>query len=106
MDPNAERIAQLNQILAQNPSDAFARYALAMAYLSDGRDENALGEFTLLIEHAPDYVPAYQMSAQTFVRLGRNEEARERIRHGIAAANRTRNQHAAAEMEALGEELA
>jgi hypothetical protein len=46
------------------------------------------------------------MSAQTLVTLGRTESALERLHAGIAAANRTANQHALAEMEAMREELA
>jgi hypothetical protein len=45
------------------------------------------------------------MSAQTLVKQGRTEEALERLHSGIAAANRTGNQHALAEMEALREDL-
>ncbi len=67
--------------------------------------ETALTEFAALISHQPDYVPAYQMSAQTLVKLGRSEEALDRLHQGIAAANRTHNQHALAEMETLREEI-
>jgi predicted Zn-dependent protease len=105
MEQASERITLLTQILEQNPTDAFARYGLAMAYLSDGHTDSALDEFSVLIHLNPDYVPAYQMSAQTLVKLGRSEEALDRLHHGIAAANRTHNQHALAEMEALREEL-
>jgi hypothetical protein len=45
------------------------------------------------------------MSAQTLMKLGRNEAALERLHAGVAAANRTGNQHALAEMEAMREEL-
>ena len=65
----------------------------------------ALTEFTTLIQHNPDYVPAYQMSAQTLARLGRTDEALDRLHNGIATANRTGNQHAVAEMEALRNDL-
>src|SRR4029453_10312858 len=44
-----DRIALLTQVLEQNPSDAFARYGLAMAHLSDGRTDAALTEFDTLI---------------------------------------------------------
>ena len=37
------------------------------------------------------------MSAQTLAKLGRTEEALDRLHAGIAAANRTGNQHALAE---------
>lgn len=100
-----DRIAILTQVLEQNPTDAFARYGLAMAHLSEGNLDHALTEFTTLIAHHPDYVPGYQMSAQTLAKQGRIEEALERLHHGIAAANRTGNQHALAEMEALREDL-
>ena len=100
-----DRIALLTQVLEQNPKDAFARYGLAMAHLSDGDVESALIEFANLIQHNPDYVPAYQMSAQTMAKQGRTEEALARLHSGIAAANRTGNQHALAEMEALREDL-
>lgn len=100
-----DRIALLNQVLEQNPADAFARYGLAMAHLSDGNIDAALSEFNTLTQHNPDYVPGYQMAAQTLAKQGRTEEALERLHTGIAAANRTGNQHALAEMEALREDL-
>lgn len=100
-----DRIALLTQVLEQNPADAFARYGLAMAHVSEGRTDQALAEFDTLIQHNPDYVPAYQMSAQTLAKLGRNEEAIARLHAGIEAAQRTRNSHAASEMQALLDEL-
>src|ERR1700734_2579415 len=99
-----DKLAALNEILQLDPANAFARYGLAMEHVAQGNPEAALTEFSNLIGHNPDYVPAYQMSAQTLVTLGRTEEALERLHNGIAAANRTGNQHALAEMEAMREE--
>jgi tetratricopeptide (TPR) repeat protein len=76
-----------------------------MEYISQGNTDKGLEEFTTLIELNPDYVPAYQMSAQALVKLTRTDEALARLHKGIAAANRTGNQHALAEMEGLREEL-
>ena len=101
-----DRIALLNQVLEQNPSDAFARYGLAMAHLSEGRTDAALAEFDILIEHNPEYVPAYQMSAQTLAKLGRSSEAVDRLRRGIKTAIRHSNAHAASEMQAMLDDLA
>lgn len=101
-----DKLAALNEILHLDPANAFARYGLAMEQVSRGNPEAALTEFATCIEHNPDYVPSYQMSAQTLVTLGRTEEALERLHQGIAAANCTGNQHALAEMEAMREELA
>lgn len=100
-----DKLALLNEILAQNPSDNFARYGLAMEYIAQNRTEEGLAEFDKLIVASPDYVPAYQMSAQTLAKLNRNDEALARLHTGIAAANRTGNQHALAEMDALRDEL-
>ena len=101
-----DKIASLTEILTADPTNAFARYGLAMEHLSQSNPDAALAEFSTLIQHNPDYVPAYQMSAQTLAKLNRTPEALERLHTGIAAANRTGNQHALAEMEALREELA
>ena len=100
-----DKIAALTEILTADPTNAFARYGLAMEHISQGRADTALAEFTTLIQHNPDYVPAYQMSAQTLAKLGRTEEAIDRLHQGIASANRTSNQHALAEMEALRNDL-
>jgi predicted Zn-dependent protease len=100
-----DRIAMLSEILAANPGDAFARYGLAMALMSEGQAERALTEFSTILEHTPDYVPAYQMSAQQLIKLGRIEEARERIKAGLVACERTGNAHAASEMGAMLDEL-
>ena len=88
-----------------NPSDSFARYGLAMELVAQGRVPEGLAEFDTILERDPDYVPAYQMSAQTLAGNGSPELAIARLHQGIAAANRTGNQHALAEMEALREEL-
>jgi len=101
-----DKLAALNEILQLDPANAFARYGLAMEHLSHGNTEAALTDFATLIEHNPDYVPAYQMSAQTLAKLGRTEEALGRLEAGIAAANCTGNQHALAEMQALRDDLA
>ena len=100
-----DKIAMLTEILKQNPTDAFARYGLAMAYSSEGKQEAALSEFATTLQHTPDYVPAYQMSAQELLKAGRTEEARERLTAGLAAAARTGNAHAASEMQAMLDDL-
>lgn len=100
-----DKIAMLTEILQQNPTDAFARYGLAMAYAAEGKIEDALREFAKTTEYNPDYVPAYQMSAQTLVKVGKFDEARERLRAGLAACERTGNAHAAKEMRLMMEEL-
>jgi predicted Zn-dependent protease len=100
-----DKIAALSEILTADPTNAFARYGLAMEHNTQGNTDLALTEFTALIHHNPDYVPAYQMSAQTLAKLGRTEEARARLHEGITAAQRTKNAHAAGEMQTLLDDL-
>ncbi len=100
-----DKIALLTEILRQNPADSFARYGLAMEHLGQGDTDAALGEFDTTTQHNPDYVPAYQMSGQTLAKLHRPDDAKQRLRDGLAAAQRTGNHHAASEMQALLDEL-
>jgi tetratricopeptide (TPR) repeat protein len=103
--PDESRAAALKEILAANPDDAFARYALAMDYSGFGDTEAALAEFNRLLASHPDYTNAYLMAAQTLARADRNDEARAMLTQGIESARRTRNQHALSEMQGLLDEL-
>lgn len=100
-----DKIAMLGEILAQNPQDAFARYGLAMEHANLGNTEAALGEFNTLLAAHPDYTAGYFMAAQTLAKVARTDEAKARLKQGIAAARRTGNQHALSEMEALLDDL-
>lgn len=95
----------LNEILAQNPADAFARYGLAMEYAGRGDTEASLAEFGRLLNHHPDYTAGYFMAAQTLAKANRNGEAKARLTEGISSARRTGNQHAQSEMQAMLDEL-
>ena len=99
------KLAMLQEILAQNPTDSFARYGLAMEYSGSGQTEQALGEFDQLAKDHPDYVPGYFMAAQTLARVGRTDDAKKRLQVGIAAAERTGNAHAQGEMQEMLDEL-
>ena len=104
MDSSA-KIAALSEILQADPTNAFARYGLAMEHTTQGNTDLALTEFTTLIQHNPDYVPAYQMSAQTLAKLGRTGEAITRLKKGLTAAQSINNAHAANEMQTLLDDL-
>jgi predicted Zn-dependent protease len=101
-----DRIAALNEILTENPKDAFARYGLAMEYSKQGDFDRALAEFSILLEKNPDYTAGYFMAAQTLTRADRAPDAKKMLQDGIAAARRTGNLHAQSEMEAMLADLA
>lgn len=96
-----DRIAILTDILSQNPTDAFARYGLAMEYSNQGQIERALQEFSALLSAHPDYTAGYFMAAQTLAKADRVDEAKKMLGDGIISAKRTGNGHAQSEMEGM-----
>lgn len=96
-----DRIALLQDILSQNPNDAFARYGLALEYSNQGNVDHAMEEFRKLLATHPDYTAGYFMAAQALARADRTDEARKLLADGIASAKRTANAHAQSEMEAM-----
>lgn len=100
-EQNKTRRQKLEQFLAQNPNDAFSRYGMALECLREGDIPAAEAHFKTLLEANPDYVPGYQMYAQTLAQYNRAEEAKALLNRGIAEAGQQGNQHARSEMEAL-----
>ncbi len=100
-EQNKTRRQKLEQFLVQNPNDAFSRYGIALECLREGDIPAAETHFKTLLESNPDYVPGYQMYAQTLAQHNRAEEAKALLHKGIAAASRQGNQHARSEMEGL-----
>jgi predicted Zn-dependent protease len=96
-----DRVEMLKQFLAQNPTDSFARYGLALEYSKAGEVETAMSEFRAIIASNPDYVPAYQMAGQMLSEHDRPDEAREWLTNGIAAARRSGNGKAESEMQGM-----
>jgi tetratricopeptide (TPR) repeat protein len=101
MSPNAKsRREVLEQFVAAKPSDAFARYGLALECAKLGDDEAAISHFRSLLETNAEYVAGYFQFAQLLGRLGRLNEARKLLSDGIVVAQRTGDLHARDEMQA------
>ena len=96
----------MEAFLAQHPNDAFTRYGVALECLRENDLAGAEAHFQALLQANPDYVPGYQMYAQTLAEHNRGEEAKALLNHGIDAATRQGNQHARSEMEGLLAQLA
>jgi tetratricopeptide (TPR) repeat protein len=95
------RLEMLKNLVAQNPSDSFARYGLAMAYAGAGDHAQAAEEYRKLIETNPKYVAAYYHGGQALEKLGKTEEAREIYRRGIEISTQTGDLHTRSELEAV-----
>jgi predicted Zn-dependent protease len=99
------RRQKLEELLVKNPNDAFTLYGIALECANGGDFASAESHFRALLLSNPDYVPGYQMYAQTLTRNARSEEAKGILAQGIQAAIRVGNQHARSEMEGLLTEL-
>ena len=99
------RLDLLKSLVAQNPSDSFARYGLAMECARAGNLEEAVQEYRSLLAINPDYAAAYYHGGQALARLGRLEEARALYRQGIEATTRIGDPHTRSEIEAALEML-
>ena len=64
------RLEILQQMVAQDPNNTFARYGLAMEYANGGALEQAVSEFHNLIRHDADYSAAYFHGGQALEKLG------------------------------------
>ena len=94
------RLEKLHEMLAQDPQNAFLRYALAQELANQSRLEEAAAEFARLIEGHPDYCYAYFHGGRTLEKLGRSREARELYSRGIQAAIGKGDEKARSELEA------
>ena len=99
------RRAQLEAMLEDAPHDVELRYMVAMEFVSEGNDDEAVRRFGDLIALAADYPPGYHMAARALVRLNRIVEAKALLERGIAAAEGVGNFHAAGEMRELFDSL-
>jgi hypothetical protein len=95
----------LEDFVAAKPSDAFARYGLAMECANSGDTAAADEHFKALLTAHPEYVAGYFQFGQFLAKSGRTDEARSTLSAGIATARRTGDDHARSEMEAALAEL-
>jgi len=99
------RRAQIEAMLAQDPQDAFLRYALSMELLSAGEPAAAQAELQRLLADDPGYIPAYLQAAQLAVQLGQPDQALAVLEAGIPRAQAAGDAHAAEEMAGLRNRL-
>jgi len=94
------RLEALKGLVAQQPSDSFLRYGLAMEYRNSGDLESSIAEFRAVTAANPDYAAAYYQGGQTLELAGRPDEARELYVKGIEVTTRKGDGHARSELQA------
>lgn len=87
-------------MLAQDPTNVFARYGLAMELVKSGELAGAVAEFRVLLAHNPDYAAGYFHGGQALEKLGDLEQARDFYAKGIEVTRRTGDGHTQSELQA------
>jgi len=82
------RLEQLQQMLAQEPNDAFLQYAIAIEYFSAGNFSKALECFNTLLKNNPDYLAAYYQTGKCLEELKQIEEAKVIYKKGVELAKK------------------
>jgi tetratricopeptide (TPR) repeat protein len=72
---NAGRLEQLREMLAEEPGDAFLRYAIALELKRAGDMEGAANDLRALITADPKYIACYYQLALILADLGRVQDA-------------------------------
>jgi thioredoxin-like negative regulator of GroEL len=102
MPEKSPRRLILEQSLAEDPTDSFLRYGLALQCLRDGDVEEGRARLAALIAESPDdHIAAYQQLGQSYAETGEHEAAREVLSRGVAKARQRGDWHAASEMDGL-----
>jgi len=86
------RIAALQEILTREPNGLTTHYMLGNEYFKAQMYDQAVATLRRYLELADDEGAVYRMLAQSFLRLGKVEEARQAYRDGLAAATRHSHQ--------------
>ena len=71
----SERLDQLRALLAEEPGDAFVRYAIALELKRKGDMEGAANDLEALLKDDPKYIACYYQLALILADLGRTGEA-------------------------------
>lgn len=98
---SAERLQQLHALLAEEPGDAFLRYAIALELKRLGRAEEALHWLAELNRDEPTHVPTYYQLALLLAEADRREEAMAACEAGALRALVAGDPKARAELMAL-----
>ena len=93
------RVDYLKEMLAVDPGDSFARYALGLEYLSGNDNEKARDIFEELKTLDPNYAATYYQLGRVYELLGDENEARKVYEKGIYVTASQNDMHTKSELE-------
>ena len=87
--PEADRIAEFQEVAEMMPDDPVVRFGLAGAYLEAGRAEDAAREYREAIRLKPDYSAAHRGLGRALEGAGRPAEAKAAYEKAVEVATQT-----------------
>ncbi|MBK7682749.1 MAG: tetratricopeptide repeat protein [Bacteroidia bacterium] len=103
---NQERIQQLTEMLVDDPTDSFCRYALALEFASDPSSrKQAIEELELLKKNDPNYLALYYQLGLLYHQEQQMNEAKQVLMEGLSLAKEQGNTHTYSELEFLLEDV-
>ena len=89
----------LEEFVAQDPSESFSRYALALELEKEKRVHEAVEHLREVISRDPGYTAAYQQLGRLLVQIGLLDDARDIYQRGIEAARASGDHRSISEMQ-------
>lgn len=103
---NTERIDSLLQLIQDDPSDPFLKYALALEYATDIQYvDKAIDLLKQLRASHPDYLPLYYQLGTLLKNVGELKEALKIVQQGMQLALDQQKPHVFRELDFLKEDL-
>lgn len=96
---SSQRIEHLKQILAADPEDTFAKYALGLEYVSFSQIDNAIDIFNEIVTLDPNYVAVYYQLGKAYELQGDDHSAKKFYEKGIYVASSQNDDHTKMELE-------
>ncbi len=93
------RMSQLKTFLAENPNDPFLQYAMALEYLKQKDQTEALRIFTELTQNHPQYVGTYYHLGKLEEELKQYDAALATYQKGMKIALEEKDRHAHKELQ-------
>ena len=97
----AERLEQLLKLYEADPSDPFLTYGIALEHAKAGRHDEAVVWLDKTLALDGQYCYAYYQKARMYSETGRDEQARQAVEAGMAAAKLAGDEHAHSELAEL-----
>ena len=85
---SSDRLAALERMVGTRPDDSRLRFGLALEYLNSGRTEEGTEALRVYLDGTDDEGNGWGRLGSALREMGRDDEAAEAYRTGIAAANR------------------